>query len=133
MSKGRKSKLTKELIEDAREMLEAGNYANTVAAALGIGQTTWYRWLEEAEEPKASALKREFRDMVEASTAMAEVEYVDCIKAAKDGGDWRAAMAWLERKLNDRWGRVDRHKHSGDEGGEAIPILVVKKEGDDGE
>jgi transposase-like protein len=105
----RRSKLTAEFVKKAGKLLENGNYANTVCAMMGISQQTWYRWLKEAEESSATAIKREFSETVKKATALAEIEYVNVIKKAA-GKNWQAAGWWLERKFPEKWGRRDRVK-----------------------
>jgi hypothetical protein len=107
----RRSKLTKQLIKEAAELLEAGNYAETVAACVGVSEATWYSWLKDAREgEKPSPLKTEFLDAIERATAEAEKKYVAVIEDASKQS-WQAAAWWLERKLPKRWARTDKHKH----------------------
>jgi transposase len=98
--KGRKPKLTRELIMRASKLLRAGNYVETVAELLGIGKTTFYRWLEEAEE--RGGLFREFRDAVARAAAEAERNALAVIVRPKtpENAKW-----FLERRFPDRWGR----------------------------
>ncbi len=65
MPGGRKSKLTKRLIGEVCSLVRAGAFDWVAAGAAGISQTTFYRWLQEAQRPKASVLKREFRERLE--------------------------------------------------------------------
>ncbi|MFP5116088.1 hypothetical protein ACSU64_27655 [Bacillaceae bacterium C204] len=123
---GRKSKLTPALIKDAAKLLKGGNYVETVCEYLGIGTTTWYRWMQEGEVAK-SGLKREFRDVVKKAEAEAEIRLItDLQKIAETDQKWQALAWMLERKYPDRWGRkdkvsadvqhsgevVDRHEHN---------------------
>jgi len=48
----RRTKLTKELIEEAYKLVSEGNYDKDVYPILGIGEVTWYRWLREGEIAK---------------------------------------------------------------------------------
>jgi len=105
-----KSKLTKRLIRDAASLLRAGNYANVAAGVVGVSEDTWYRWLREAEETGAPALKREFADAVREATNEAEVKYVQIVEKAATS-DWRAAAWWLERRGGDRWRLRQQHEH----------------------
>lgn len=103
---GRKTKLTKELIREAETLIEAGSYAVTVCAYLGIGETTWYRWLKEGEAAK-SGLKREFWEAIIQADARAEIGNVAVIRKAAEN-DWRAAAFFLERRFPKKWGRKRR-------------------------
>jgi hypothetical protein len=104
-------------------MLQQGSFRNRAAAACGIGESTFYRWLElsrphtvggRAARPRPQYV--EFREAVEAAEASAEQFLVTTIRMAAydvkpgaDGGavitvkDWRAAAYLLERKFRDRW------------------------------
>ncbi len=104
-----KSKLTQALIDEAVTLLEAGNYVNTVCDAIGVSEGIWYRWIKEAEDPKAAPLKVEFVESIKRATSEAERSYVGVIQdAAKQ--HWQAAAWWLERKMPEKWGRHDRLK-----------------------
>lgn len=108
---GRRSKLNKKLITEAAGLLRAGNYAETAAACVGISQATWYNWLKDArEQDKPDPLKVEFLEAVEKATAEAERKYVKVIEKAT-ARNWQAAAWWLERRMPDKWGRRDTHKH----------------------
>ena len=102
---GRKSKLTKELIEEAAKYIRAGNYACVVANYLGIGESTWYRWLSEGEQAK-SGLKREVWEAIKKAEAVPEIRNVNIIQQAAEE-NWQAAMTYLQRRFPERWGRRD--------------------------
>lgn len=86
----------------------AGNYASTVCEYLGIGETTWYRWLKEGEKAK-TGLKREFWEAIKKAEAHAEMRYVNVIyEAARE--DWKAAGWYLERKFPEKWRRFNHEK-----------------------
>jgi hypothetical protein len=101
--KGRKPKLTRELIKKAARLLRAGNYAEIVADVLGIGRTTYFRWLQEADE--RGGLYREFRDAVERASAEAERDAVAVIVKPKSP---EHAKWFLERRFPSRWGKKER-------------------------
>lgn len=117
---GRKSKLTKELIEEAAKYIRAGNYANVVANYLGIGESTWYRWLQEGEVAN-SGLKREFWESIKKAEAVPEIRNVNIVQKAAEE-NWQAAMTYLQRRFPERWGRRDFQvngeiQHTGKDGG----------------
>lgn len=115
---GRKTKLTPALIKDAAKLLKGGNYVSTVCEFLGIGETTWYRWMKEGEVAK-SGLKREFWESIKKAEAEAEIRLItDLQKIAEADQKWQALAWMLERKYPDRWGRKDKVsadvQHSGE-------------------
>lgn len=99
---GRKTKLTPELIKEFEKWLKVGNYRKTVCDYLGIGETTFYRWMEEGEKAK-SGLKREFRESVIKAEAEAEMRNVQIIQREAEN-NWSAAFKYLSRKFPERWG-----------------------------
>lgn len=113
---GRRSKLTKQLIKNAADLVKLGNYTETACAYLGIGKTSWYRWLQEGEQAK-SGLKREFWEAIRQAEAQAEIRNIGKIQTAAND-DWKASAWYLERKFPDRWGRkehIDANlNHSGE-------------------
>lgn len=121
----RKSKLTRELIEQAAKLIEEGNYQSHVAQALGIHEDTWYRWMREGAQTK-NGLKRRFYEAVKKAEARAIARNVALIQKAAQEGNWQAAAWWLERKFPDEWGKKDK---LGLEGNGAIEIKVVKVSG----
>jgi hypothetical protein len=101
--RGRKSKLTPELIKQAAQLLSAGNYVNVVCQYLGIHESTWYKWLAEGEE-SPSGLKREFCEAVKEASAGSEIRAITGILSAGKHS-WQALAWFLERRYPDRWGR----------------------------
>lgn len=114
----RPTKLTPELTERIVLAIRAGNYSKVAAEMSGIGETTFYRWLEEGAKENARKEFREFRESIKRAEAEAEVRSVALIRQAADGGTWQAAAWYLERKHGDRWGRNDkiRQEVSGPDG-----------------
>ena len=104
----RPTKLTQEITDRICLAIRAGNYAKIAAAMAGVGETTYYRWLELSAEPNAKKEYREFRESVERAEAEAEISAVARIKQAADNGTWQAASWLLERKHGERWGRNDK-------------------------
>jgi len=115
----RKLKLTPKVQEAICKAILAGNFNQIAASDAGVGESTFYRWLQEGEAAQ-SGIKREFWEAVKKAEATAETQYVSLMeKAAKQS--WQAAAWWLERKHNDRWGRREKQELTGSEGG---PIQI---------
>jgi transposase len=112
----RQTKLTPKVQEIIVSAIAAGNYAETAAQAAGIGKTTLYRWLEQAEDENADQIYRDFRDAVEKAKAEAEERDLKVITQAAHDGSWQAAAWKLERRTPHKWGRVNRTEISGPEG-----------------
>lgn len=117
----RKSKLTPKVREKLIEALAKGNYITACCNYAGISESCFHKWvkrgidelsrydLELETNPNAKILKSErlyveFLQSKCLAEAKAEMLAVDTIR---DGfrDDWRAAMAFLERRFRERWGR----------------------------
>ena len=104
----RKLKITQDTTDKICLAIRAGNYAKVAAEMAGIGETTYYRWLEEGQKVGASKVYREFWESIKRAEADAEVAAVALIRQAANNGTWQAASWLLERKHGERWGRNDK-------------------------
>jgi len=126
--------LTPELCEKICGVLRAGNYVETAAAYVGIAKDTFYRWLRRGaratdanDTTEIEAPYREFHAAVSEAIAASEIRDVALIaKAATE--QWTAAAWRLERRYPEKWGRKERHEHSGPEGGPIKTESVAKVE-----
>lgn len=118
---GRPSKLTPEVQDRIVQAIQAGNYIEVAAQYAGVHKGTLYRWLQQADDPEADDIYRDFRDAVESARSAAEVRNVALIQKAANDGTWQAAAWYLERTSWQRWGR--RTMVTGDSG-EAIKVEV---------
>ncbi len=115
--KGRKIKLTREMVRLIAAGLRAGNYVETVCDVVGIRPASFYSWLSDAEKVRNKAegytkirhqaLKLELLDAVKKSQAVAEARALEVITRASHDS-WQAAAWFLERKFPARWGRRER-------------------------
>ncbi len=79
-------------------MLRDGNTRRASCARAGVSEDALARWL------KSSAA---FAEAVTRAEADAEIDHVSNIRLA-GREDWRASLAWLERRRPDDWGKRDR-------------------------
>jgi hypothetical protein len=131
---GRKSKLTPDVLKRITDALKSGNYRDTAAAYAGIGVSTLALWMQKGRaaidrintektrtigkgkngrtiEPKPTAQEQPYVDLVDAvkgAESEAEARMVMVVQKAAIGGEWTAAMTYLERKFPEKWGRKDR-------------------------
>jgi transposase len=112
----RPTKLTPQVKERVVAAVRAGSYAEAAARSAGIGESTYYRWLQRGEE-ETEGIYREFRDVVRQAEAEAEVHPVAIVRRAMTDGDWRAAIAFLERRYPARWHRQQATELTGAHGG----------------
>lgn len=92
---GRKTLYTPARVATILDAIRLGNDKKVAAVAAGVGQSTFYRWLEDHQE---------FREAIEKAEADAETRKVGIISTAAED-TWTAAAWWLERKHPDRWAR----------------------------
>jgi hypothetical protein len=94
---GRPTALTPDTRARFLDIVKKGNHLTTACAAVGIGTTTLYRWLEHADDaddleangqPLTDAQQgyREFRDALRLARASAEMRAVSVIERAMEGG-----------------------------------------------
>ena len=127
MSKrGRKPKLTAEMIEKIGNALKAGNYIDTACDYVGISRSIFYVWLQEAEKPGAKQIYLDLMDTVRTSRAEAEMRNVLKIQKAADDS-WQAAAWWLERSQPKKWSKQTNVELSG-VGGSPINVAVDTRE-----
>lgn len=126
---GKPRSTDKELVDRLLAALRAGNYIETACAYAGIGTTTYFRWLKEAEADDAPEHLRELRESVESARAQAIVRNVKLIQDAATNGTWQAAAWWLERSQPHMWGRNDkvRAELSGPDGKPIETTVTVKE------
>lgn len=111
---GRPTLLTEDRADRIVKMIRNGAYQHIAAAANGVHEATFYRWMAEGAKEDAAPLYREFREAVEEAKAAAEVGALLQIRAAA-ADDWKAAAWFLERTRPDRYSR--RVEHAGPGGG----------------
>jgi hypothetical protein len=95
-----------EVIQNAMvEAIREGNYASTASEAVGIGESTHYRWMKQGEE--GIEPYRGYWEAIKKAEAQAEMS---AVKKIRDEGDknWTANAWYLERKFPERWGRKDK-------------------------
>lgn len=110
-----RSKLTKELTVRFCEAVASGLTYNGACDLVGLGRTTFYRWMDEAEE-KAGP-QRDFRDAVKEARASRDQKYVRVIENAAESGTWQAAAWFLERTNRSEYGRNESVEITGKDGG----------------
>ena len=101
---GRKTKLSPDLQKRLLAAIAAGNYIHTACAAVGIGESTYFKWLE-----RGRAGESPYREFIEALTRAEQQAIVSLVEIVRSHaiGDWRAAAFLLERRQKKDWGRYD--------------------------
>jgi transposase len=123
---GRPDGLTPEVEKKILDAVRAGASMADAAGHAGVGERTVYDWLERAQQPKGPTKFSQFSQSLTRARADAKVGAIAAIRSAMPE-DWRAALAFLERRHPQEWGRRTAHEVSGPEGGsnrhegEAVP------------
>lgn len=133
--RGARTKLTPELLAQAVELIEQGNYAIVACRCLGISEETWYRWLREGER-SAEGIQRQFYEAIRTAEAVAEQRAVDHWRRAFPE-DWKACRDYLERKHPDRWAKKADPLINVDQDSGGVQIIIqgqppVREEPEDG-
>lgn len=114
-------KLTQELVDRAIALKRDGLSNGDIICALGIHESTFYRWIGD---PK-NKLQRELSEGLKQEEAAFKQTLLTTIRAAALTRNqyWTAAAWLLERKYPDEYGKADRRRD--EEGAEAAPKIVL--------
>lgn len=110
-----RSKLTKDLTAKFCEAVASGLTYDGACDLVGVGRTTFYRWMDEADDKPGP--QRDFRDAVKEARAKRDQRYVAVIEEAAVGGTWQAAAWFLERTNRQAYGRNESVELTGKDGG----------------
>jgi hypothetical protein len=119
---GRKTLLTPEKVEKARELRAKGLSDQAIYTALGICRDTFYTWIRKGE-----AGQKPYTDFAEAiKKGEAELEEICVSGILEQGlkGNWQA-LAWLlERLFPERYAKKDRFEVTQQKPFEVVVKLV---------
>lgn len=107
-TRGRKTKRTPEVEKRIVDALRVGASRKDACDAAGVGERTFYEWLEDF--PQFS------QAVTHAEGACASLMAATIYEAARGQKDWRAAESWLKRRRREEWGdSLDLRKLSDEE------------------
>lgn len=115
MAAGRQTKLTPELQQRFCDALHSGLTFAGACDLVGIGRSTFFRWMDEDES--TTQAQQDFRDAIKVARATRDQRYVKVIEDAAAGGTWTAAAWFLERTNRSEYGRNDSVEVTGAGGG----------------
>lgn len=105
----RKTKLTMEMVETAISLKERGLYDCDIIDALGVHQSTFYRWLKEGETARQGSAKRALCEGLKKANVGFKAALTDTIVRASEKPQFWTAAAWmLERRFPDQYGKMER-------------------------
>lgn len=103
---GRPTDCTPEVTARICKAIRVGMPLEHAAEAGGIHRSTFYRWMQRAEDNEQPY--RDFRDAVERAVRECEERALRRISKAARLGSWQAAAWLLERRHPEHYGRRDR-------------------------
>lgn len=110
MATGRPTKLTEETKTLLLDGIAMGMSYCAACAHARLDYSTFCRWRERGEAAK-SGIYRAFCDQLTVARAEGEARLVTRLHDATEcetEGDWRAALAILERRHSEEWGKKDK-------------------------
>lgn len=111
--RGRPTKLSRAILEEIAKHIREGARAKDATLASGVSMKTWYRWNDEAEDPKADPIYHEFRLICEGTHALCKVTVAKKMYDAAKEGD---PANWAKHVGMEGFG-ANRVELSGPEGG----------------
>jgi transposase len=117
----RRAKLTQEMVDQAIRLKADGLSNGDIVCALGIHESTFYRWIGD---PK-NRLQRELSEGLKKEESEFKRTLLTTIRSAALARNqyWTAAAWLLERKYPDEYGKAERRRDE-DEGGDAPRIVL---------
>lgn len=100
----RPSKLNPTVENALCEHISRGVPCEIAAVACGISARTFYRWMKEGEDAKEGEYWQ-FWQAITRARSIAECSLVGVVHGAAMSGEWRAAVALLERLYPSRYSK----------------------------
>ncbi len=121
-SKAGRKGYSREVRDRLLDNLREGMSIRAACTQSGIGERTYYRWLDECEDGEWSEEVNAAKDFAEAG-ALSKLKRLGDEKA-----DWRAYAWILERRYPDRWGAKKELElnvgSTGDKGTEMVASMI---------
>lgn len=110
----RPTKLTPELQKQICDLLEAGNFVETVCDFVGIHKDTFYEWVNRGERGWKADMDGGYVGFSDAVKKAISTVEMDTLTDLRRGPlNWQAKAWWLERRHPDKWGNRQKVVHSG--------------------
>ena len=102
-----KGKLTPKLRKAACELVEKGSPPKTAVVALGVGESTYRLWRDNAADENSDPKYKEFFWELAAAEQRCFSE-VSCNASQATKRDGKVALDFLGRRDEEHWGRTDK-------------------------
>jgi transposase len=109
---GRRTILDEALVKQLIDMICDGVAPDVAAGAAGINRATYYDWRARGRSEEVG-IYADFDQAIEQALQICEARAARAVARAFPK-DWQSALAMLERRFPDRWGRrqrVDVYEH----------------------
>ena len=117
----RRPKLTQEMVDEAIRLKADGLSNGDIVCALGIHESTFYRWIGE---PKTKLQRELSEGLKKEESAFKRTLLTTIHSAALARNQYWTAAAWLlERKYSDEFGKAERQLD--DAKADAAPKIVL--------
>lgn len=126
---GRPPTLTREIREEICRALGVGLSLPAAASLAGVSSSTVYGWLRRGKASKGGGYSG-FVKEVEKALARFEARNAAIINQGAREGDWKAALALLERRRPESWAKTEKHEHTGKDGA-PVRYEIIREEGAD--
>lgn len=120
---------SRKLNEDVRKKLvtaiQAGNHVAVAARFAGIHPSTFWSWMRKGSRSKRGTYREFYLEIKSAETYAEMIAVASIHKHMKE--NWRAAVAYLERKFPKRWSSGGRRAGSPTKTKRGQPVAVRLK------
>ena len=130
-----KLKLTRKLVDQIVELKRDGLCDADIIAAIGVNQSTFYRWLKDGEDAKSGVKRALCTELKKAESEYKRSLLTTIKSAAMSRAQYWTAAAWLlERKYPMEYGKMERKAEESDNAPVQLTLgLVIEPMADDGD
>ena len=130
-----KLKLTRKLVDQIVELKRDGLCDADIIAAIGVNQSTFYRWLKDGEDAKSGVKRALYTELKKAESEYKRSLLTTIKSAAMSRARYWTAAAWLlERKYPMEYGKMERKAEESDNAPVQLTLgLVIEPMADDGD
>ena len=130
-----KLKLTRKLVDQIVELKRDGLCDADIIAAIGVNQSTFYRWLKDGESAKSGVKRALYTELKKAESEYKRSLLTTIKSAAMSRAQYWTAAAWLlERKYPMEYGKMERKAEETDNAPVQLTLgLVIEPMADDGD
>ena len=130
-----KLKLTRKLVDQIVELKRDGLCDADIIAAIGVNQSTFYRWLKDGEDAKSGVKRALYTELKKAESEYKRTLLTTIKSAAMSRAQYWTAAAWLlERKYPMEYGKMERKAEESDNAPVQLTLgLVIEPMAEDGD